>query len=158
MSENHHQFMAEAIRLAEENVRTGGGGPFGAVVVKGGAIIARGTNLVTSTNDPTAHAEVVAIREACSALESYSLAGCEIYASCEPCPMCLSAIYWARLDALYFAASRDDATDAGFDDALLYEEMSKDWPTRALKTEQHMHKDAQAVFNLWKNKHDRTEY
>jgi len=158
MSENHHQFMAEAIRLAEENVRTGGGGPFGAVVVKDGKIIARGTNLVTSTNDPTAHAEVVVIREACRTLGSFQLTGCDIYASCEPCPMCLSAIYWARLDALYFAAGREDAAAAGFDDALLYEEVSKDWNFRTLEAEQHLQPEAQEVFSLWKNKPNRVDY
>ena len=151
-------FLREAIRLSKEKMEAGEGGPFGAVIVKNGEIVGRGWNRVVTANDPTAHAEIEAIRNACSKLETFSLAGCEIYASCEPCPMCLAAIYWARLDALYFAASRDDAADAGFDDTLLYKEVSKDWPTRALKTEQHMHEDAQAVFNLWKNKTDRTNY
>ena len=128
------------------------------MIVKAGEIIGRGWNRVTSANDPTAHAEVEAIREACSTLETFSLEGCEIYASCEPCPMCLSAIYWARLDALYFAAARGDAADAGFDDALLYEEVSKTWHTRMLKTEHHLHEEAQAVFSLWKNKPDRIRY
>jgi len=101
---------------------------------------------------------VEAIRNACSNLGTFSLAGCEIYASCEPCPMCLSAIYWARLDALYFAATRTDAAYAGFDDALLYEEMSKDWKSRILKTKQHLHEEARQVFTLWRNKRDRTLY
>ena len=139
-------------------MEAGEGGPFGAVIVKDGKIVGQGWNRVTSANDPTAHAEVEAIRDACSNLETFSLAGCEIYASCEPCPMCLSAIYWARLDALYFAASRADATDAGFDDALLYEEVSKDWNVRTLKTEQHLQSEAQDIFNIWKNKPDRIGY
>ena len=152
------QFLREAIRLSAEKMEAGEGGPFGAVVVKDGAIVGRGWNCVTSANDPTAHAEVMAIREACSALKTFSLAGCEIYASCEPCPMCLSAIYWARLDALYFAASHEDAADAGFDDTLLYKEVSKDWNSRALDAEQHLQSEAQRVFSHWKNKPDRIGY
>jgi tRNA(Arg) A34 adenosine deaminase TadA len=150
--------LREAIRLSKEKMESGEGGPFGAVVVKDGTIIGRGWNRVTSANDPTAHAEIMAIRNACSNLDVFSLAGCEIYASCEPCPMCLSAIQWARLDALYFAASRTDAADAGFDDALLYEEVSKDWDDRRLQAEQHLTEEAQNVFNLWKNKPDRIDY
>ena len=151
-------FLREAIRLSKEKMEAGEGGPFGAVIVKDGEIVGRGWNCVTSANDPTAHAEVMAIREACSRLETFSLAGCEIYASCEPCPMCLSAIYWARLDALYFAASRQDAADAGFDDALLYEEVALDWKLRELNAEQHLHAEAQQVFSLWENKPDRIGY
>jgi len=151
-------FLREAIRLSREKMEAGEGGPFGAVVVKDGQIVGRGWNRVTSVNDPTAHAEVEAIREACSNLGTFSLAGCELYASCEPCPMCLSAIYWARLDALHFAATRHDAAGAGFDDALLYEEVSKDWKTRTLATGQHLRKEAQTVFEIWKNKPDRTTY
>ncbi|MCF7863332.1 MAG: nucleoside deaminase [Kiritimatiellales bacterium] len=151
-------FLREAIRLSEEKMEAGEGGPFGAVVVKDGRIIGRGWNRVTSANDPTAHAEVEAIRDACSTLGTFSLAGCEIYSSCEPCPMCLSAIYWARLDALYFAATRTDAADAGFDDALLYTEIYKDWNTRSLKTGQHLHREAQHVLTIWKNKPDKTPY
>ena len=152
------QFLHEAIRLSQEKMEAGEGGPFGAVIVKNGKIIGRGWNRVTSANDPTAHAEVEAIRDACSKLETFSLAGCEIYASCEPCPMCLSAIHWARLDALYFAATREDAADAGFDDALLYEEVSKPWNSRTLNAERHLSETAQAIFTLWKNKPDRTDY
>jgi len=152
------QFLREAIRLSDEKMEAGEGGPFGAVVVKDGAIVGRGWNRVTSANDPTAHAEMMAIREACSALESFSLAGCEIYASCEPCPMCLSAIYWARLDALYFAASREDAADAGFDDALLYREISKRRETRMLETEQHLSEEAQKAFARWKTNGNKTLY
>ena len=152
------QFLREAIRLSQEKMEAGEGGPFGAIIVKDGKVIGRGWNRVTSVNDPTAHAEVEAIRAACTTLGTFSLAGCEIYASCEPCPMCLSAIYWARLDALYFAASHEDAADAGFDDALLYEEVSKDWPIRSLKTEQHLREKAQPIFELWKDQPNRTEY
>lgn len=151
-------FLHEAIRLSEEKMKAGEGGPFGAVIVKDGEIIGHGWNRVTSANDPTAHAEIMAIRDACATLGTFSLEGCEIYASCEPCPMCLSAIYWARLDALYFAAGRDDAADAGFDDALLYKEMPLDWNDRTLKAEQHLHLEAQHVFTLWKNKTDRINY
>ena len=151
-------FLLEAIRLSKEKMEAGEGGPFGAVIVKDDEIVGRGWNRVVTANDPTAHAEVMAIREACSKLETFSLAGCEIYASCEPCPMCLSAIYWARLDALYFAATRNDASDAGFDDALLYEEIALDWKLRKLNAEQHLHEEAQQVLNLWKNKPDRIDY
>ncbi|WP_372846573.1 nucleoside deaminase [Pontiella sp.] len=151
-------FLREAIRLAKAHMEAGDGGPFGAVVAKDGAIVGRGWNRVATSNDPTAHAEVMAIRDACARLETFSLAGCEIYASCEPCPMCLAAIYWARLDALYFAGSRNDAADAGFDDALLYEELSKDRGARKLIAEQHLQAGAQAVFNRWKNKPDRIDY
>lgn len=151
-------FLREAIRLSEEKMEAAEGGPFGAVVVKAGNIIGRGWNRVTTANDPTAHAEVMAIREACSTLGTFSLAGCEIYSSCEPCPMCLSAIYWARLDALYFAATRADAADAGFDDALLYSEIPKDWSSRSIKTGQHLHAAALPAFGKWKAKEDRTAY
>ena len=152
------QFLREAIRLSHEKMEDGEGGPFGAVIVKDGRIVGQGWNRVTSANDPTAHAEVTAIRDACSNLGTFSLEGCEIYASCEPCPMCLAAIYWARLDALYFAGSQSDAADAGFDDALLYEEVSRDWNTRSLKAEQHLQSEAQAVFKSWKKKPDRIDY
>jgi len=150
--------MREAIRLSQEKMEAGEGGPFGALVVRDEAIVGHGWNRVTSANDPTAHAEVEAIRNACENLGTFSLGGCEIYTSCEPCPMCLAAIYWARLDALYFAASRADAADAGFDDALLYEEVANPWESRTLKSEQHLHDDAQKVFKVWKNKSDRTAY
>ncbi len=151
-------FLHEAIRLSSEKMEANEGGPFGAVIVKNDTIIGRGWNRVTSSNDPTAHAEIMAIREACSSLKTFSLAGCEIYASCEPCPMCLSAIYWARIDMLYFAASREDAAAAGFDDALLYEEVPKEWRDRTLKTEQYLHKEALKVFMQWENKSDKTPY
>jgi len=152
------QFLREAIRLSHEKMEAGEGGPFGAVVVKDGQIVGRGWNCVTSANDPTAHAEVGAIRDACSNLGTFTLAGCEIYASCEPCPMCLSAIYWARLDALYFAGSQSDAADAGFDDSFLYKEVALTAAERVLKSEQHLQPEARAVFESWKNKPDRIDY
>ena len=158
MSENHHQFMAEAIRLAEENVRTGGGGPFGAVVVKDGKIIARGTNLVTSTNDPTAHAEVVVIREACRALGSFQLTGCDIYASCEPCPMCLGAIYWARPDRLFYASTRADAAAVGFDDSLIYDQIPLPPTERSLPTVHLAHPDRGKPLAAWSEIPGRTDY
>ena len=119
------KFMKKAIRLSIANVEKGNGGPFGAVIVKDGKVIARGVNNVTSTNDPTAHAEIVAIRKACKALKTYQLTGCEIYTSCEPCPMCLAAIYWARHDKIYFAGSKEDAAAINFDDKLIYEEIAR---------------------------------
>ena len=127
-------------------MREGCGGPFGAVVVKDGRIISRGWNWVTTSNDPTAHAEVVAIRDACAAMNSFSLHGCELYASCEPCPMCLGAIYWSRVDRLFFAASRQDAASAGFDDALIYEEIPRPFGERRLPTSQMLRDDALAAF------------
>ena len=151
-------FLHEAIRLSHEKMEAGEGGPFGAVIIKNGEIVGRGWNRVTSANDPTAHAEVEAIRDACRNLGTFSLSGCEIYASCEPCPMCLAAIYWARLDALYFAASRENAADAGFDDALLYEEMAKPWKSRTLTAEQHLHNEARNVLSEWKGKSGKTPY
>jgi len=152
------EFLLEAIRLSKEKMEGGEGGPFGAVIVKNGAIIGRGWNRVTSANDPTAHAEIEAIRDACNTLATFSLKGCEIYASCEPCPMCLAAVYWARLDFLYFAATRADAAAAGFDDALLYEEISKPQMERNLRAEQHLRKKAQQVMNSWKINPDKESY
>jgi len=154
----HEKFLHEAIRLSIEKMECGEGGPFGAVIVKDGAIVGRGWNRVSPTNDPTAHAEIMAIREACRNLDTFSLKGCTIYSSCEPCPMCLCAIYWARLDALYFAASRSDAADAGFDDAHLYREISREWKERELKTGQMLRYEARAAFEAWKRKSDRIEY
>ena len=141
--------MLEAIKKAGENIKNGIGGPFGAVVVRNGKIIASVGNRVTSTNDPTAHAEVVAIREACTALETFDLTGCEIYASCEPCPMCLGAIMWARIDKLYYAANRADASRAGFDDELFYTELALPVEKRMLKPTQLMQKEANVVFDKW---------
>jgi len=150
--------MREAIRLARENMRAGAGGPFGAVVVKDGAILGRGWNQVTSTNDPTAHAEVMAIRAACRALGDFRLNGAIIYASCEPCPMCLSAIYWARIERVYFAGTRADAAAAGFDDALLYREVALPLSERALPFAGLLRDEALGVFAEWNAKADRIRY
>lgn len=151
-------FMREAIALSIEKMEAGEGGPFGAVVVKDGAIIGRGWNRVTTSNDPTAHAEVMAIRDACRTLNTFDLSGCEMYASCEPCPMCLAAIYWARLDRLWFAAGRSDAARAGFDDEFIYREVSRDWKTRTLPAERLLSTEAQKAFEGWKAKTDRVDY
>ncbi|HYK54848.1 MAG TPA: nucleoside deaminase, partial [Flavisolibacter sp.] len=139
---NAETFMREAIQLSVDNVEQGKGGPFGAVIVKDGKIIAHGANEVTCTNDPTAHAEVVAIRNAGKALNSFDLTGCEIYASCEPCPMCLAAIYWARIDKLYFASTKQDAATSNFDDQLIYDELVKPIDERQLFTRQLLREEA----------------
>jgi len=152
------EFLRRAIALATENVLTGHGGPFGAVVVRDGKIVGEGANCVTSSNDPTAHGEVMAIRAACKALGAFTLAGCELYTSCEPCPMCLAASYWARLDAIYFGASAADAARAGFDDAFLYGEMKKEIPERALKAKQLLGDEAWASFAAWLKSPSRIEY
>jgi len=151
------QFMRQAIQLAVENIKNGGG-PFGAVIVKDGKVIATGVNRVTANNDPTAHAEVCAIRAACEALGTFTLEGCDIYSSCEPCPMCLGAIYWAHLDHLYYGANKHDAADAGFDDQFIYEELEQPIASRSLTTEILIPQEAQAPFKLWKEYEARTEY
>jgi guanine deaminase len=150
--------MRRAIALAIDNVRAGRGGPFGAVIVRGGEIVAEGANRVTSANDPTAHAEVEAIRAACGRLATFDLAGCEIYASCEPCPMCLGAIYWARLDRIWFAGRRDDAAGAGFSDEFLYREMALPVGERAIPTAQLLADEALAAMAEWLDKTDRIPY
>ena len=150
--------MRHAVRLSAERMREGAGGPFGAIVVKDGRIIAEGWNRVTSENDPTAHAEVTAIRRACEDLQSFSLRGCDIYTSCEPCPMCLAAIYWARLDRVFFANSRDDAARIGFDDALIYAEVSKPVEHRIIPTVKIPLPEAEAVFAEWHAKPDKVPY
>jgi guanine deaminase len=142
-------FLRRAIALATENVVGAKGGPFGAVVVRDGHIVGEGANAVTGTCDPTAHAEVNAIRDACKTLGTFSLAGCELYTSCEPCPMCLAAAYWARLDAIYYGCSADDAARAGFDDAFLYAEFQKEPQFRALMQRQMLATDARASFDAW---------
>ena len=147
---DHEDFMRHAIALADRNVATGAGGPFGSVVVRAGRIIGAGANTVTGSHDPTAHAEIVAIREACRTLGSHSLAGCEIYASCEPCPMCLSAIYWARIDRAWFGNTAADAADIGFDDAFLYRELAIPKGQRSLPVEQILHGEAKASFAAWR--------
>ena len=150
--------MARALALSLENVRSGRGGPFGAVVVKDGVVIAEGVNCVTTTNDPTAHAEMMAIREACRKLQSFELPGCEIYSSCEPCPMCLGAIYWARPARVYFANSAADAAQAGFDDAFIYEQLRVPYAERKIPMIQLRHDDALAAFGAWREKSDKIRY
>lgn len=151
-------YMQEAIELSVNNVKVNNGGPFGAVVVKDGKIIARGYNQVTNTNDPTAHAEVVAIREACKVLGTFQLTNCEIYTSCEPCPMCLGAIYWARPSRVYYANTKEDAAAIQFDDDFIYKEIAKPIQYRELQFIQVMRNEAQEAFDLWKNKTDKIEY
>lgn len=151
-------FMREAIRLSVEMMRAGKGGPFGAVIVRDGKVIARGWNQVTSTNDPTAHAEIVAIREACRSMGSFLLPGCELYSSCEPCPMCLSAAYWTRLDGVHYAARRSDAAEAGFLDENIYEEFARQPQARRLACQALLREEALAAFREWKAKPDRIPY
>lgn len=151
-------FMARAIQLSLENVLSGHGGPFGAVVVKDGTIIAEGANQVTSTNDPTAHAEVVAIREACKVLGVFDLEGCEIYTSCEPCPMCLGAIYWARLSRIFFANLAADASSIGFDDSAIYRELSQSHSQRTIPMVQMMREQALEAFRAWENNPGKISY
>jgi len=151
-------YMQEAIDLSVKNVSDNNGGPFGAVVVKDGKIIARGYNQVTSSNDPTAHAEVVAIREACKVLGTFQLTNCEIYTSCEPCPMCLGAIYWARPSRVYYANTKEDAAAIQFDDDFIYKEIAKPIQYRELQFTQVMRKEAQVAFDLWKNNTNKIEY
>lgn len=152
------KFMLRAIQLAENGMNNNDGGPFGAVIVKDGKIIGEGNNRVTSTNDPTAHAEVVAIRNACANLNSFQLDGCELYTSCEPCPMCLGAIYWARPKAIYYACTRIDAADAGFDDQFIYDELAVDFSERKIPIIQEARIESLEVFNKWKAKVDKTKY
>jgi guanine deaminase len=151
-------FLARAIQISRERMLANLGGPFGAVIVKDGKIISEGWNEVTSTNDPTAHAEVVAIRRACSEVGDFSLKGATIYSSCEPCPMCLSSIYWARLDRLVFANSREDAAAIGFDDAAIYDEVAKPLDSRSIPTIHMPIEDARAVFREWDVKPDKVPY
>lgn len=150
--------MREAIRLSLENVTSGKGGPFGAVIVKDGKIIATGANEVTSSNDPTAHAEVVAIRNACKSLGSFQLEDCEIYCSCEPCPMCLGAIYWARPAKIYYANTKKDAADINFDDDFIYQEIELPVNNRKLPTIQILRDEAQIAFKEWSNSTKKAEY
>ena len=150
--------MRRAIELAIGNVREGKGGPFGALVAKDGAIVATGTNLVTTSYDPTAHAEIVAIREACRALGSFQLAGCEIYTSCEPCPMCMGAIYWARPSAVYFGATHADAARIGFDDSFIYDQLRVPSEARMIPMTELLREEALAAFVEWERKADRIPY
>ena len=152
------EFLRRAIHLATQNVFTGAGGPFAALIVRDGRIVAEAANTVTATNDPTAHGEVNAIRAACKALGTFSLAGCELYTSCEPCPMCLAAAWWARIDAVYFGASAADAARAGFDDALLYQEFRKDSADRKLPATQLLGDEAWASFSAWLTSASKVDY
>ncbi len=156
--ENQKKFMREAIRLSIENVQSGNGGPFGTIIVKNGNIIASGVNKVTQSSDPTAHAEIVAIRSACETLGTFQLVGCEIYCSCEPCPMCLGAIYWARPDRIYFANTRKDAADINFDDNFIYNELDVSISQRKLPTTQLLRDEAQMAFTQWRESTAKTEY
>ena len=150
--------MQMAIHLATENVMHGRGGPFGAVVVKNGKVIATGANQVTATNDPTAHAEIVAIRNACQALGTFQLTGCDVYTSCEPCPMCLAALYWSRCSAIFYGNSASDAALAGFDDSFLYEEVRKPLNQRSIPIERLLPEEACSSFEAWKTSPYRVDY
>jgi guanine deaminase len=155
---HHEAFMRRAIELSREGMESNRGGPFGAVIVKAGEIIAEGVNRVTSTCDPTAHAEVVAIRAAGAALGTFDLSGCQIYTSCEPCPMCLAAIYWARLDRVYYANCREDAASIGFDDAAFYREIGLPIEARTLPMSRLLPQEAREAFDAWARKPDRVRY
>ena len=152
------EFMQRAIDLSIEGSSKDKGGPFGAVVVKDGKIVGESYNQVTSTNDPTAHAEVMAIRDACKNLETFDLSGCELYTSCEPCPMCLGAIYWAKFDKIYYGNSRKDAAKAGFNDDFIYDEIPLPLSERKIKMMEIGQKEAQKAFQLWEEKMDRVHY
>jgi tRNA(Arg) A34 adenosine deaminase TadA len=154
---NNNKFMRRAIELSVENIKNGGG-PFGAVIVKDGEIISEGTNRVTVDNDPTAHAEVSAIRQAAKKLNTFDLSGCEIYTSCEPCPMCLGAIYWAHLDEIYFGNTKTDAKNIGFDDSFIYDELELNPADRKVAMKPLLHNEAILAFEDWKNKEDKVKY
>ena len=156
--DTHHTFLLEAIKLSASNLDTQDGGPFGCVIVKDGTVIGRGRNAVISNHDPTAHAEMVAIRQACDHLGSHQLEGCILYSSCEPCPMCLGAIYWARPDAVYFANTRLEAAHIGFDDAFIYDQMGLGVEHRSIATHHLPMKEALQVFDAWLAKVDRPSY
>ena len=158
MTKRDEYFMQRAIGMAEKGVNSNAGGPFGAVIVKDDVIIAEGHNKVTSTNDPTAHAEIVVIREACQKLNSFQLTDCFIYTSCEPCPMCLGAIYWARPKQVFYACSKEDAKTIDFDDQFIYDELDGEMEDRQIKFTQLLRTDALPVFNNWKVKNDKTAY
>lgn len=151
-------FLREAIELAVENVESGLGGPFAAMIVEDGSILAEGTNRVTTVHDPTAHAEITAIRAACKERGDFELAGCTLYSTCEPCPMCLGAIYWARLDRVVYAATRADAADAGFDDDHIYQEIDKAPADRRIPMMQRLDEEAQRPFEAWREYDERIEY
>lgn len=158
MNDSHEAFMRRAIELAQDGIDKNQGGPFGCVVVKDGQIIGEGCNRVTSTNDPSAHAEIVAMREACRNLDSFQLDGCSIYTSCEPCPMCLGAIYWARPTAVFYAGTKEDAAAVGFDDKFIYDEIEKSNGERQFRMTPMLRDEAQKVFGNWAAKPDKTQY
>ncbi|MEP0714331.1 MAG: nucleoside deaminase [Algoriphagus sp.] len=158
MTEKQKQFMQQAIDLAQSGMESGNGGPFGCVIVKDDQVIGSGSNMVSTTMDPTAHAEVVAIRDACKNLNHFQLEGCEVYTSCEPCPMCLGAIFWARPSRVYYACTHEDATAAGFDDSFIYREIQVAPQDRQIPMEGMMREESQKVFELWKTKGDKTLY
>jgi tRNA(Arg) A34 adenosine deaminase TadA len=158
MDDSHEAFMRRAIELAQEGIDKNQGGPFGCVVVKDGQIVGEGCNRVTSTNDPSAHAEIVAIREACRYLKTFQLDGCSIYTSCEPCPMCLGAIYWARPTAVFYAGTREDAAGVGFDDKFIYDEIEKSNGERQFRMTSMLRDEARKVFGNWAAKPDKTQY
>jgi len=151
MSVEQNEFMAEAIKVAQYGLKNGIGGPFGAVIVKDGVIIGKGCNSVLSLNDPTAHAEVMAIRDACKNIGTFQLDGCDIYTTCEPCPMCLGAIYWARPNNIFYASSRHDAASAGFDDSFIYDELNKSFDERAIPLIKLTTDESDKLFELWKD-------
>lgn len=154
----HEKFMRMAIRLSDQNVKKAHGGPFGAVIVKDGKVIAKSANRVTLSKDPTAHAEVSAIRKACKKIDSFDLSGCVIYTSCEPCPMCLSAIYWARINTIYYANTKTDAADIGFDDQFIYDEIALPYDKRKLAVQQLLRNEALGAFKLWEESEIKTNY
>ncbi len=154
----HENYMREAIQLSIQMMEANHGGPFGAVIIKEGQIIGRGFNQVTTSNDPTAHAEVTAIRDACRNLNNFSLNGCDLYTSCEPCPMCLAAIYWARIDRIYYANTHLDAAAIDFDDAFLYTEIAKPIYQRTIPMVQLLRDEALTAFHKWREKHDKIPY
>ena len=152
-----NEFMKRAIELSVESVKKGGG-PFGSIIVKNGEIVSEGSNKVTLTNDPTAHGEIVAIRNACKKINNFNLSGCELYSTCEPCPMCLSAIYWARIEKIYYANTREDAKKIDFDDSLIYSELQKNINKRKIPMIQMMRNEALKAFELWDKKTDKVKY
>jgi guanine deaminase len=158
MTDQDLQFMRRAIELAQQGINNNDGGPFGCVIVKNGEIVGEGNNCVTSTNDPTAHAEVVAIRNACQNLNTFQLDNCVIYTSCEPCPMCLGAIYWARPAQIFYACNKTDAAQVGFDDDFIYQEIERPINERHIKTKNLLREEGLKVFENWANKSDKTKY
>lgn len=158
MNTSDNKFMKEAIELALNNVKKNNGGPFAAIIVKDGKIVGKGVNSVTAINDPTAHAEVSAIRDACKNLNTFQLDNCEIYTTCEPCPMCLGAIYWARLNKIFYGTTKYDAAKINFDDQFIYDEIAKEKKDRTIATHQIMREESLEIFNTWSDKIDKIEY